>query len=210
MTPEHKQELSPFLSSYQFPGQGQSTQPVITCPGAIKLVMWLPGKHAKSTRTVTAEIITRYVTGDLSLIPEIKKHNLIGPSQPCAGLLSKAISKRKHTELTQMPMSGWVYCTQSDAFPGLVKIGRTLDLSNRLMSGNTFCAPSPHVVVAAVPSFDPKRDEFTTHVHFARHRQAGEFFQVSREEVQAYFNLEIMPVYQQELLCMITGLQEGF
>lgn len=38
-----KTELSAFCKSFQFPGSGQSKQPVITFPGAIKLSMFLPG-----------------------------------------------------------------------------------------------------------------------------------------------------------------------
>ena len=39
-----KAELSVYFTTYQFPGPGQSKQPVITFPGAIKLCMFLPGK----------------------------------------------------------------------------------------------------------------------------------------------------------------------
>jgi len=46
----HKNELAPYCKSFQFPGSGQSKQPVITFPGAIKLSMFLPGaKHSLIT-----------------------------------------------------------------------------------------------------------------------------------------------------------------
>ena len=38
-----KDEVKKFLSTFQFPGKGQSEQPVITFPGAIRLSMFLPG-----------------------------------------------------------------------------------------------------------------------------------------------------------------------
>jgi len=38
-----KAELSDHCMNFQFPGAGQSKQPVITFPGAIKLSMFLPG-----------------------------------------------------------------------------------------------------------------------------------------------------------------------
>ena len=42
--PEHqKDEVKKYLGSFQFPGKGQSEQPVITFPGAIRLSMFLPG-----------------------------------------------------------------------------------------------------------------------------------------------------------------------
>jgi len=66
-----KDELNQFLVSFQFPGRGQSLQPVIMLPGALKLVMWLPGKIAKEYRTKVCEILTRYLAGDASLIAEI-------------------------------------------------------------------------------------------------------------------------------------------
>jgi len=39
-----KNELQEFLLNFKFPGRGQSEQPVITFPGAIRLSMFLPGK----------------------------------------------------------------------------------------------------------------------------------------------------------------------
>jgi hypothetical protein len=60
-----KKELGPYLQVYQFPGQGQHPQHVITFSGAIKLIMLLPGERAKQHRTVYAEIIQRYAEGDL-------------------------------------------------------------------------------------------------------------------------------------------------
>ena len=58
----YKNELSEFLGNFgnfQFPGRGQSPQPVITLPGALKLVMWLPGTMAREYRTKACEIPTR-------------------------------------------------------------------------------------------------------------------------------------------------------
>ena len=70
----YKNELSEFLGNFgnfQFPGRGQSPQPVITLPGALKLVMWLPGNMAKDFRTKACEILNRYIAGDASLVAEI-------------------------------------------------------------------------------------------------------------------------------------------
>ena len=66
-----KSEIQDSLSSFQFPGRGQSDQPVITFPGAIKLSMFFPGKKAKKNRSVMASIIVRYFAGDKTLIEEI-------------------------------------------------------------------------------------------------------------------------------------------
>ena len=41
-----KEEVKKYIISFQFPGKGQSEQPVITFPGAIRLAMFLPGKNS--------------------------------------------------------------------------------------------------------------------------------------------------------------------
>ena len=69
---EVKDELSQFLTNFQFSGRGQSEQPVITFQGALKLIMILPGETAKKTRSHFAEILTRYYAGDSSLHAEVE------------------------------------------------------------------------------------------------------------------------------------------
>jgi hypothetical protein len=206
LSAETKLELKEYIVKHQFEGRGNSKQPVITCKGGIKLLMWLPGEKAKSMRSAAAEILIRYVEGDQSLCLEIANNKQIGENQACAALMNSAMKKRKYDETHSMPTTGWVYGTESEAFPDMVKIGRAQDLNSRLASGNTFCAPAKHVVVAAVPSFDPIRDEKAAHQHFEAQRGSGEFFKVTKEAVQLYFNLHLMPLYQQELASMIAKL----
>lgn len=69
---DKKSEVSKFLGNFRFPGPGQKDQPVITFPGAIKLMMWLPGENAKQMRSKAAEILTRYFAGDPSLLEDIQ------------------------------------------------------------------------------------------------------------------------------------------
>lgn len=47
-------------------------QPTITFPGALKLIMWLPGEKAKIFRSKIAEILKRYFAGDLTLLDDIQ------------------------------------------------------------------------------------------------------------------------------------------
>jgi hypothetical protein len=68
---EQKAELSSFCGNFQFPGRGQSEQPVIQFQGAIKLLMWLPGEQAKQFRSKASDIITRYFAGDKTLLIDI-------------------------------------------------------------------------------------------------------------------------------------------
>lgn len=69
---EHKTGLDSYLKTFQFPGQGQSSQPVITLDGALQLIMLLPGKMAKLCRVSAYSVLKRYLAGDSSLVDEIQ------------------------------------------------------------------------------------------------------------------------------------------
>jgi hypothetical protein len=69
---ERTEEVSPFCRNFKFPGQGQSEQTVITFPGAVMLVMFLPGERAKTNRSLMASILVRYFAGDVTLVREIE------------------------------------------------------------------------------------------------------------------------------------------
>ena len=56
----------------KMPGIGNAKTKLVTLKDAAELVMVLPGKVAKETRTKFADIITRYMAGDESLIHEIQ------------------------------------------------------------------------------------------------------------------------------------------
>ena len=45
---------------------------MITLEGALKLITWLPGNMAKDYRSKACGILTRYLSGDLTLVEEIK------------------------------------------------------------------------------------------------------------------------------------------
>ena len=53
------------------PGKGNAYTKLVSFDDAIELVMVLPGKVARETRVKFADIIKRYLAGDLSLIKEI-------------------------------------------------------------------------------------------------------------------------------------------
>ncbi len=72
LSDDKKSEVQDFVLNFQFPGKGQSEQPVITFVGALKLVMFLPGEAAKKHRSAMADILRRYFAGDASLIDEIE------------------------------------------------------------------------------------------------------------------------------------------
>jgi hypothetical protein len=161
---------------------------------------WLPGNIAKEFTQKAAEVLTRYFDGDMSLVDEIKNNRCIGPEVACVMFISSAAaSAKRKRESNEMPKSDWIYGTESEAFPGLIKIGRSGDVKVRLSSGNTFCAPEPHTLIAAAPTFDPKRDEEAAHEHFGEFRVEGEFFRISEAALRLYFTEVLLPIYHREL-----------
>jgi Meiotically up-regulated gene 113 len=83
----------------------------------------------------------------------------------------------------------YVYAVKSAAFPGLIKIGRTQNMKERLSQLNTSCAPSPFVIVVVSPTLDYVRDERLAHEFFSLQRKEGEFFSVPESEVIDYFKI---------------------
>jgi hypothetical protein len=100
-----------------------------------------------------------------------------------------------------------VYATKSPAFPGLIKIGKTMDVAARVTQLNTSCAPAPHVIVAVAPTFDHDRDEKTAHAFFSSSRREGEFFELHDSDVINYFATHITPQYNAEMAQNIARLQ---
>ena len=160
--------------------------------------MVLPGKTAKLIRKHFKEIITRYLDGDLSMCHEISANHAMGKAKSYASFAIKVMCKVDEDNDQQartMPKTSYIYASKSPAFPGLIKIGKTMDLSSRLVQLNTSCAPEPHVFVTVSPTFDKDRDEKTAHAFFANARREGEFFELGDAEVLAYFATHITAQY---------------
>jgi len=202
LSDEKKFKLSPFVKNYQFPGRGQQIQPVITLPGSIRLVMILPGERAKQYKWIFAGIISRYLDGDDEMCLEIKENKSIGKKRSYEKFAKDAekIINEEDEASKKTASIGYVYATQSEAFPGLIKIGHTADIKARLSQLNTACAPAPHVLVALAPTFDMQRDEKEAHEFFSTVRMQGEFFAVNKLQVMNFFHEHIMALYQEELL----------
>ena len=106
MSQDKKNEVQQFVLSFQFSGQGQPSTPVITFPGALKLVMFLPGDAAKKHRSTMATILTRYYAGDKALFQEIEA-NAVSESPVCQlarGALVDDSHKRKYEELEDLKL----------------------------------------------------------------------------------------------------------
>ena len=86
---DFKNEIKDLVKEYQFPGRGQSAQPVVTFPGAIRLSMFLPGEHAKRHRSAMSKILARYFAGDKSLLAEIEANAV--STQPVAQMARESL-----------------------------------------------------------------------------------------------------------------------
>ena len=56
-----------FVLNFQFPGRGQSLQPVITLQGLVRLIAWLPGDLAKEKQNEVCDLVARFLAGDQTL-----------------------------------------------------------------------------------------------------------------------------------------------
>ncbi len=225
-----KDEFCPSnVIEYKFPGRGQKPTPCMNIRGLQYLLLILGGKVSSVFRQIIEEIFSRVMAGDTSLINIIKEN--AASEQPLQLAYRAALNtpikktvykhdsrffqqKREKARVSRKSSSkkasakirtGYVYATKSAAFPGLIKIGRTSNMKNRLIQLNTACAPKPHSVVALAPSLHCARDEKAAHKFFAERRREGEFFQVEPAEVTAYFQTSILPRYNDELQQKLCG-----
>ena len=68
---ESHPEVYPNLINYRFPGRGQRDTPIADVRGIVEIVMLLPGRHAARVRRQAAELLCRYLGGDLALVDEV-------------------------------------------------------------------------------------------------------------------------------------------
>lgn len=181
----------------------------VTLKDAIALIMVLPGKMAKHSRQQFKDIIVRYLDGDRSMCIEIEENLAMGKAKSYSNFASKVMKRMKTENMNAsvIPETRYVYATKSSAFPGLIKIGKTINMSNRLSQLNTSCAPAPHVIVAVAPTFDHDRDEKTAHAFFASARREGEFFELGDDDVIHYFATHITSQYSAEMARNLVARQ---
>ena len=68
---ESHPEVYPNWINFRFPGRGQRDTPVVDVRGIVEIVMLLPGRHAARVRRQAAELLCRYLGGDLALVDEV-------------------------------------------------------------------------------------------------------------------------------------------
>ena len=88
-------------------------------------------------------------------------------------------------------MTGIVYCLENPGMPGLVKIGKTVDVEQRLRQLDNTSVPVPFTCVLALEVKDHQEAERLLHEAFSDHRvrKSREFFRVSPERVAAAMRL---------------------
>ncbi len=68
-------EVTTPCSNFKFPGKGQRDTPVTDAEGIITIIMLLPGRAAARARQSAANVVVRYLGGDLSLVREVMQNN---------------------------------------------------------------------------------------------------------------------------------------
>ena len=64
-------EVHEKIMDFKFPGRGQRKTAVTDARGIVEVVMLLPGRHAAHVRRQAAELLVRYLGGDVSLVGEV-------------------------------------------------------------------------------------------------------------------------------------------
>ena len=68
---EKYKDLLDRMTHIQFPGQGQRETPVTDARGIVEIILLLPGHHAALVRRQAAELLVRYLGGDVVLVDEV-------------------------------------------------------------------------------------------------------------------------------------------
>ena len=70
-------EVGSNCSNLKFPGRGQRDTPVVDVRDIVEIVMLLPGRHAARVRRQAAELLCRYLGGDLPFYLKTPKEIVI-------------------------------------------------------------------------------------------------------------------------------------
>ena len=94
----HKEEVVTFCYNLKFPGIGQKLTPVVNVQGMVKLLFLLPGETAKQFRSKSAEVMIRYLGGDITLIDEIKaidQEHIVNPNNIAQVFREEVVQQQK-------------------------------------------------------------------------------------------------------------------
>jgi hypothetical protein len=135
LSDEKKEEVWQKRTHFQFPGQGQSEQPVTTFQGILKLVMIVGGENAKKYRTSMVKILTRYYAGDGSLTEEIEANaKSAAPitQMARASLAAEQVEDRSLVDLKRK-REELEFSKMHEEVESMRKANRAAELANRAM-----------------------------------------------------------------------------
>lgn len=155
------QLFQPERFSCRQPEKGGHPTKLLTFQDALELVMVLPGRVAKQTRTQFANIINRYLAGNHSMISE---------------------NRLEKNDYQRIKKHGFVYMIESEAFPNFVKIGRAQNLEQRLDQINFAIPIMQYHLVACFETEDCVYSENQAQKHFYTYHHSREFFVMNSEE----------------------------
>ena len=174
--------------------KGGHKTPCIETQDIVALFTIIRDKLHSAYRLEVEDILGRYLDGDHTLHAEVDANHQMGPVAARAHFVEKVL-ERAATIPQEPPREGYVYAAVSPAFPGLIKLGESINVPARICSLNTACKHMPYKVVAQAPSRDPVRDERMVKAYFADRCVAGEIFAVSVEEIVSFYALHITNPY---------------
>ena len=106
-------EVSTSSANFKFSGKGQVATPVTDAKGIVEIIMVLPGRTAARVRKAAADVMVRYLGGDLSLVEEVAANRLRQedmeedePARVFGQTVESEALKRKREEVTIVELEG--------------------------------------------------------------------------------------------------------
>ena len=126
---DHREVLT-NRDNLRFPGSGQRDTPVVGARGAVEIIMLLPGRAAAQFRKEAAEVIVRFLGGDLSLVEELAANHLAQqqlPDSHPARLFGQTVeseaTKRLREELVTVELQGRLKRARVEAAGSAIETG---------------------------------------------------------------------------------------
>jgi hypothetical protein len=189
-------DLNAKIVIYKFAGRRQRETPITDLATLYEILMLLPGRMAAQCRRHAAQLLIRYLGGDLSLIAEVEENRKLqerlaaeDPNHPLRqfGVAVEAAMEPHATEVVHPqdsqadPKGDFLYGMKVPGESLAVKVGRTKDIAQReraLSCGQV-------ALVRALVVF-PGAGPLEKHVHrrLQRHQIRNEVFKITVEELK--------------------------
>jgi ribosomal protein S11 len=193
---ERYPEVKARICIYKFPGRRQRDTPIADLATLYEILMLLPGRMAAQSRRQAAQLMIRYLGGDLSLIAEVEENRKLqerlaaeDPNHPLRqfGVAVEAATEPNATEVvhpqdTQAdPKGDFLYGMKVPGGSTALKVGRTKDIAQReraLSCGQV----EPVRAIVVFPGAGPL--EKYVHRRLRRQQIQNEVFQITVQELK--------------------------